>query len=120
MTRNTKILISIVVGSLLLFIYVAPNLINRIPGLPRLPERPFTLGLDLLGGVHLQYKADLSNIGTSSPGDALAGVRDVIERRVSRGRARGKIFWGCNRYPKCDYASWTNPLKTEPENKNTT
>ncbi|KKR48144.1 MAG: Preprotein translocase subunit SecD [Candidatus Curtissbacteria bacterium GW2011_GWA1_40_16] len=83
MTRNAKILISIAVGSLLLFIYVAPNLINRIPGLPKLPERPFTLGLDLLGGVHLQYKADLSNIGTSSPGDALAGVRDVVERRVN-------------------------------------
>jgi DNA topoisomerase-1 len=39
------------------------------------------------------------------------GEGDVIERRVSkRGRARGKIFWGCSRYPKCDYASWTNPL----------
>ena len=35
---------------------------------------------------------------------------DIVERKVSRGRARGKIFWGCNRYPKCDYASWTNPL----------
>lgn len=37
---------------------------------------------------------------------------DVIERRVNKGRARGKIFWGCNRYPKCDYGSWTNPLIT--------
>ncbi len=35
---------------------------------------------------------------------------DVIERRVSKGRARGKTFWGCSRYPECDYASWTNPL----------
>jgi DNA topoisomerase-1 len=41
---------------------------------------------------------------------------DVIERRVSRGRARGKIFWGCSRYPKCDYASWTDPLNP-PESK---
>jgi DNA topoisomerase-1 len=42
------------------------------------------------------------------------GEGDVIERRVSRkGRARGKIFWGCNRYPDCDYASWTNPLNPE-------
>ncbi len=40
---------------------------------------------------------------------------DVVERRVSRGRARGKIFWGCSRYPKCDYASWTNPLNPEKE-----
>jgi DNA topoisomerase-1 len=34
---------------------------------------------------------------------------DVIERKVNKGRARGKIFWGCSRYPKCDYASWTDP-----------
>lgn len=40
---------------------------------------------------------------------------DVIERHVSKGRARGKIFWGCSRYPKCDYASWTNPLNPPPE-----
>ncbi len=39
---------------------------------------------------------------------------DVIEKRVSRGRARGKVFWGCNKYPKCDYASWTNPLNPPP------
>ncbi len=39
---------------------------------------------------------------------------DVIEKRVNRkGRARGKVFWGCNRYPKCDYASWKNPLDPE-------
>ena len=34
---------------------------------------------------------------------------EIVERRVNRGRARGKIFWGCGRYPKCDYASWTDP-----------
>lgn len=43
---------------------------------------------------------------------------DVIEKRVTRGRARGKIFWGCNKYPKCDYASWTNPLNPpDPANE---
>ncbi|TSC82928.1 MAG: DNA topoisomerase I, partial [Parcubacteria group bacterium Gr01-1014_19] len=40
---------------------------------------------------------------------------DVIEKRVTRGRARGKIFWGCNKYPKCDFASWTNPLNPPAE-----
>ncbi|MDE2000939.1 MAG: type I DNA topoisomerase [Patescibacteria group bacterium] len=45
------------------------------------------------------------------------GKGDVIERRVTRGRARGKIFWGCNRYPDCDYASWTNPLNPPEEKK---
>ena len=40
---------------------------------------------------------------------------DIIEKRVSKGRARGKLFWGCNKYPKCDYASWTNPLNPPAE-----
>ncbi len=38
---------------------------------------------------------------------------DIIERKVVRGRARGKIFWGCSGYPTCDYASWTNPKGEE-------
>jgi DNA topoisomerase-1 len=39
------------------------------------------------------------------------GEGEIIERRVQNGRARGKIFWGCSRYPACDYASWTDPLR---------
>ncbi len=40
---------------------------------------------------------------------------ELIERRVSkRGRAKGKIFWGCNKYPECDYATWTDPVKEPP------
>ncbi len=41
------------------------------------------LGLDLQGGVHLIYEADLSNIAPENYEDAMAGVRDVIERRVN-------------------------------------
>ena len=42
----------------------------------------------------------------------------VVEKRVNRkGRARGKIFWGCSRYPDCDYASWTNPTEPPKEEK---
>ena len=44
---------------------------------------------------------------------------DIIERRVSKGRARGKIFWGCSKYPKCDYASWENPLGPAKEKDET-
>lgn len=44
---------------------------------------PFKLGLDLQGGVHLTYKADLSAIKTSEANDAMEGLRDVIERRVN-------------------------------------
>lgn len=45
--------------------------------------RPFKLGLDLLGGTHLIYEADTSQVPSSERADALAGVRDVIERRVN-------------------------------------
>ena len=34
---------------------------------------------------------------------------EIVERKVTRGRARGKIFWGCSKYPTCKYASWENP-----------
>lgn len=41
------------------------------------------LGLDLQGGVHLTYKANLSGLGDTQTSDAMAGVRDVIERRIN-------------------------------------
>ncbi len=42
----------------------------------------FHLGLDLQGGAHLVYEADISRI-TDDAGAAVDGVRDVIERRVN-------------------------------------
>ncbi len=51
-------------------------------GLPQIPETPFQLGLDLQGGAHLVYEADMSAIPETNRADALEGVRDVIERRV--------------------------------------
>lgn len=51
--------------------------------LPRVPEAPLTLGLDLQGGVHLTYTADMSNVAEGDRAAALEGVRDVIERRVN-------------------------------------
>lgn len=46
------------------------------------PERPFRLGLDLLGGTHLVYQADLSKVEEDKD-QAMQGVRDVVERRVN-------------------------------------
>jgi protein-export membrane protein SecD len=43
------------------------------------------LGLDLQGGAHLEYKADVSQIDPSKISDAMAGAQDVIERRVNPG-----------------------------------
>lgn len=44
---------------------------------------PFKLGLDLRGGVHLVYKADVSEIKSNEVAGAMEGLRDIIERRVN-------------------------------------
>lgn len=50
---------------------------------PKLPDNGFQLGLDLQGGTHLVYEADMSEIPSGDRASALEGVRDVIERRVN-------------------------------------
>lgn len=50
---------------------------------PNFPTLPFRLGLDLQGGTHLVYEADVREIPEEERGDSLSGVRDVIERRVN-------------------------------------
>lgn len=51
--------------------------------LPHFWEVPFRLGLDLQGGSHLLYEADLSNIEKKDYSQAMEGLRDIIERRVN-------------------------------------
>jgi protein-export membrane protein SecD len=52
-------------------------------GLPHFYKLPFRLGLDLQGGTHLVYEADLSSIESGERQASLDGIRDVIERRVN-------------------------------------
>jgi len=56
---------------------------NLSVGLPHFYKLPFKLGLDLQGGTHLVYQADLSNIDETERDASLDGIRDVIERRVN-------------------------------------
>ncbi|MEK7134620.1 MAG: protein translocase subunit SecD [Patescibacteria group bacterium] len=44
---------------------------------------PFRLGLDLSGGTHLVYHADVSAVLEADVSGSLAALRDVIERRVN-------------------------------------
>lgn len=52
-------------------------------GSEKLAKFPFKLGLDLSGGSHLVYRADLSQIKSGDANDSLDALRDVIERRVN-------------------------------------
>jgi len=44
----------------------------------------------------------LEKIGVICPKDG----GDIVERKTRKGR----IFYGCNRYPNCDFTSWKRPL----------
>ena len=44
---------------------------------------PFKLGLDLSGGSHLVYKADLSNVEKTEVTTSMNTLRDIIEKRVN-------------------------------------
>lgn len=48
-----------------------------------LKNHPFRLGLDLSGGSHLIYKADVSQVPEGSVAESMDALRDVIERRVN-------------------------------------
>lgn len=74
-------------GAIILLLAVA--LWIDSPWHPRLKigqlERDLTvkLGLDLQGGAYLIYRADLEGISANDAKEAIAGVRDVIERRIN-------------------------------------
>ena len=61
--------------------------LERISNIPQFPEiesrKDFKLGLDLQGGTHLVYEADMSEISQEDYSSSLEGLRDLIERRVN-------------------------------------
>ncbi|AKM78237.1 MAG: Preprotein translocase subunit SecD [Candidatus Wolfebacteria bacterium GW2011_GWC2_46_275] len=44
---------------------------------------PWRLGLDLVGGSHLVYEVDMSNVEAKDRDSVMGGLKDVIERRVN-------------------------------------
>lgn len=49
-------------------------------------------------------KAILKKTGINCP---KCGLGEVIERKTKRGR----VFYGCERYPECDFTTWDKPVK---------
>lgn len=61
-----------------------PKAVSFMPPVQNSLEKlKINLGLDLQGGIHLEYKADVSNVDSDKIADAMAGAQDVIERRVN-------------------------------------
>lgn len=60
----------------------------RVPGIgayqiSNIPYEPFSLGLDLQGGAHLVYQAAVQELPLADRPEAMARLRDRIERRVN-------------------------------------
>jgi preprotein translocase subunit SecD len=62
---------------------VRKNLDIKIGKLEFKRDFNLVLGLDLAGGSHLVFEADLSNLAVDKQKNALESVRNVIERRVN-------------------------------------
>lgn len=85
-SSRTQVRISLIfiVITAVFFSFVAiPKLPADIPGAQFFNNFFIHLGLDLQGGTHLVYDADLSAIDNADKNSAIEGTRDVIERRVN-------------------------------------
>ena len=86
MTSKLSLFIIILV-SIFLGFFVYPQAWNKLADRVNAPHLtfapPFRLGLDLQGGAHLEYQANLADLKDQNPKEAMASVRDVIERRVN-------------------------------------
>jgi DNA topoisomerase-1 len=34
---------------------------------------------------------------------------ELVRRRATKGKVKGRFFYGCSRFPDCDYITWQNP-----------
>lgn len=61
-----------------------PKIVFFVPPVERFfAQVQINLGLDLQGGIHLEYAADTSDVDATKREDALQAAVDVIERRVN-------------------------------------
>lgn len=84
--KHSAIIIAVIlVLAMLSTLFDASQILKEKFGwqLPGIPQLPFLLGLDLQGGTHLVYEADLSHVDAERYGEVMGGLRDVIERRVN-------------------------------------
>ena len=86
-TRITAALIILLGVGLSFFVYKSEMAKWAVPAgkAPSgfLATHPFKLGLDLSGGTHLVYKADLSQISASDLKTSMDALQSVIEKRVN-------------------------------------
>ncbi len=75
--RNTQIFLAV----LIIFILAAFVVLPVEEGI--LGKKGVRLGLDLQGGIHIVYRADLSSVAPGGEADAIKGVVDILENRIN-------------------------------------
>jgi protein-export SecD/SecF family membrane protein len=77
MRRHPGLFLSlIIIAAIIAGIFVYPKGIGQ-------KVEPWKLGLDLVGGSHLVYQIDLSNVSSTDQSSVISGLRDVIEKRIN-------------------------------------
>jgi len=85
-TRITALLILLLGVGVGFFVYkseIANRKLEPTKAATGIAKFPFRLGLDLSGGTHLVYHADVSKVATADVQNSMSSLRDVIERRVN-------------------------------------
>lgn len=75
--RNTLVFIAVMIIFILAALVVLP--IDE----GALGKKGIRLGLDLQGGIHIVYRADLSMIESGGEKEALEGAKEILENRVN-------------------------------------
>lgn len=76
MTKTRLGALGLIIAGLLISLFIYKS---QLPG----SKYPFKLGLDLNGGSHLVYQADVSDVAEDDIDGAMETLRQVIERRVN-------------------------------------
>jgi protein-export membrane protein SecD len=80
MKRPIFLLILILILAIVAGVFVSPIRLIGLIG----PISPiWRLGLDLVGGTHLVYEIDMSQVASGDRDSIAGGLRDVIERRIN-------------------------------------
>jgi preprotein translocase subunit SecD len=84
--KITSVLLMLVLGGAVgLFVYKTEPRLNSNFETEKafLKKFPFRLGLDLSGGTHLIYNADVTKVRPNEVADSMESLRNIIERRVN-------------------------------------
>jgi DNA topoisomerase I len=64
------------------------------------------------GYPECKHTLSLNSGSNAKPIGVACPEKDCDGEIVEKSSKRGKIFYGCNRYPKCSFASWDKPVAT--------